>query len=133
MINLIKKTNFNAQAGSFHIIGLVVVFLVLFIAIYITKNPVKVLSQTTTDTKPPATLVYFVNPITSNIFTCNAQVNITCADEVGGSGCNSTSPKYCIDQTDSCTPNQTASIGPLLVSQEGLAYIRYQSTDNVGN
>lgn len=134
MIYLKKLTKklLDNQFGNIHLLGLIIVCIIFFVAFYITKSPSKVLSQTS-DTTPPSTLVQLVNPVFSNIFTCNAQVNIICRDEVGGSGCNSTSPLYCIDQTNTCTPDRSASLGPVLVSQEGLFYIRYQSKDNAGN
>ncbi|MDD5337465.1 MAG: hypothetical protein PHS02_03190, partial [Candidatus ainarchaeum sp.] len=59
----------------------------------------------------------------------NVTVNLTCSDG-SGSGCNRT--RYCISTVNNCTPNVTYS-GPVLMSSEGIYYIRYQSIDNVNN
>lgn len=124
-----KKINKKVSRKAIKLIILTIIVICSFAILH----PSFVLSQTSIDTTPPSTLVQLVNPVLSNIFTCNAQVNIICRDDVGGSGCNSTSPLYCTDQTNTCTPDRSASLGPVLVSQEGLFYIRYQSKDNAGN
>ena len=57
-------------------------------------------------------------------------VNLTCTD--AESGCNIT--YYCVDEADSCTPNETYS-GAFLVSPGVTStwYARFNSIDNMGN
>lgn len=59
----------------------------------------------------------------------NSAVTVTLSPVDSGSGIAST--KYCVDQANTCTPTTSGiSVG---VSAEGINYVRYFSTDNVGN
>jgi hypothetical protein len=60
--------------------------------------------------------------------TADVTVTLTPAD--AGSGVAST--VYCVDQVDSCIPG-TPYAGGFLVSTEDTNYVRYSSTDNLGN
>jgi len=60
--------------------------------------------------------------------TADVTVTLTPAD--AGSGVASTS--YCVDTANSCAPG-TPYAAPFLVSGEGTNYVRYSSTDNLGN
>ena len=60
-------------------------------------------------------------------------VTLVCNDSastVSSSGCAST--MYCIDTSDTCTPNQTYT-APVVISAQGFSYIRFYSTDKKGN
>ncbi len=59
-------------------------------------------------------------------------VALSCADNVGGTGCAAGYPKYCVDTDNSCTPS-TAYVAPLTISSAGETYIRYYSVDVAGN
>ena len=130
-------TKFNLLNNQKAFVNLVIILLFLFtfsIGVYVIQNPKDALSQVTHDTKAPVTTVRLVNPVKDNIFTCSAQIDITCADEVGGSGCDSVnSPKYCADKTNTCIPNNSSSFAPLLINMEGQIYLRVQSVDTAGN
>jgi len=86
------------------------------------------------DTTPPTTTIYGYKEDGSdysfNTWTNSDYINITlsCSDSV--SGCNIT--KYCIDTTNSCSPNETYN-GTITINSEGEYYIRYYSKDNVNN
>ncbi len=60
-----------------------------------------------------------------------ATVNLLCTDDEGGSGCAET--VFCVDADNTCTPNRVYGGGDVLVDADGYSYIRYYSTDNVGN
>ncbi len=64
-------------------------------------------------------------------YRSDVTVTLTCSDGVS-SGCNET--EYCVDQTPAapCIPNITYS-GPFDITAEGYNYLRFNSTDNVGN
>ena len=49
-----------------------------------------------------------------------------------GSGCHTDSPKYCTDSTNTCTPTTTYSTN-IDITTEGTSYVRYFSSDNLGN
>lgn len=128
-----KFVLFNAQKGFVHFVILALFLVVVFVGIYIIKNPDSVLSSSF-DTNPPHSIVQFNNTVKDNIFTCSAEVVIACTDDIGGSGCDTAkSPKYCIDTADKCIPQFKAIYAPILISQEGNGYIRYQSQDLAGN
>lgn len=50
-------------------------------------------------------------------------------DNEGGSGANKT--YYCVDQTNSCTPNTAGNI--VSVSTNSINFLRFMSLDNIGN
>ncbi|RLE68146.1 MAG: hypothetical protein DRJ45_08395, partial [Thermoprotei archaeon] len=56
-------------------------------------------------------------------------ISFNCNDSL--SGCNTT--LYCIDSNNSCTPNQTYNGTPIQISDEGISYIKYKTTDTAGN
>ncbi|NJC88030.1 MAG: hypothetical protein FIB02_05775 [Desulfuromonas sp.] len=60
--------------------------------------------------------------------TANVTVTLTPADARSGVA----STVYCVDTANSCVPG-TAYAAPFIVSTEGTNYVRYRSTDNVGN
>jgi len=60
--------------------------------------------------------------------TSYINITLTCADPI--SGCGTT--QYCTDGTNSCTPNTTYSL-PVQISTQETTYVRYNSTDNIGN
>lgn len=67
----------------------------------------------------------------------NVTITFDCVD-TDGSGCETTPdpfnnqyPYHCIDSTNSCTPDTPTR--DVLVSEEGIWYIRYFSRDNAGN
>jgi hypothetical protein len=59
----------------------------------------------------------------------NVTIALSCSD-TGGAGCAKT--HYCMDSNDSCTPS-TLYENPVPVTDEGIAYLRFQSTDQVNN
>ncbi len=61
-------------------------------------------------------------------YTSDVEVTITPSDTLSGIA----STTYCIDQTDTCSP-VTSYTAPLSITSEGQNYVRYSSTDNVGN
>lgn len=58
-------------------------------------------------------------------------VNLTCNDPENpdASGCETT--EYCVDSSDSCTPNTEGS--SISFDTEGVQYLRYRSSDVAGN
>jgi hypothetical protein len=63
-------------------------------------------------------------------WTSSPTVNVTFNCEDDGSGCDYT--LYCTDGSNSCVPGTTYTV-PVVMDTEGISYIRYASTDNVGN
>ncbi|RLI96007.1 MAG: hypothetical protein DRO99_05130, partial [Candidatus Aenigmatarchaeota archaeon] len=59
----------------------------------------------------------------------NVNIILSCSDG-SGSGCSNT--RYCVDQSNSCTPASVYS-GQFQVTNNGTNYVRYYSTDSVGN
>ncbi len=92
-------------------------------------------STFTYDATPPVTSATAVTntgaSYTFNTWTGSSYVNVTlnCVD-TGGVGCSIT--QYCTDTTNTCTPSTTYS-GVVQVSTTGTSYIRYNSTDTLGN
>jgi uncharacterized repeat protein (TIGR02543 family) len=83
----------------------------------------------TVDASPPTT-----SDNSSSTWTSTSPVTVTLSPSDGtGSGVAST--KYCVDTMNSCTPNTTGtSVSVSCASgSECVQYVRYFSTDNVGN
>jgi hypothetical protein len=78
----------------------------------------------TIDTAAPTT----TDDVPAGWQATNTTVTLAPAD--AGSGLAST--VYCVDQADACVPG-TAYGAPFLVSTEDTNYVRYRSTDNLGN
>ncbi|MCX6777019.1 MAG: right-handed parallel beta-helix repeat-containing protein, partial [Candidatus Micrarchaeota archaeon] len=84
-------------------------------------------------TAPVTTATAVKNDSSSYIFgtaTNSSYVNVTLSCSDGETGCNIT--KYCTDTNNTCTPSTTYS-SPVQISTQGISYIRYNSTDNLGN
>jgi len=62
----------------------------------------------------------------------SVSVTLSCADNVGGTGCAANYPKYCLDTANTCTPTTTYA-SAVSISTEGTSYIRYFSQDAVPN
>src|SRR6185295_413366 len=62
----------------------------------------------------------------------NSAQTITLSFNDAQSGINNGTRLYCIDTTDTCTPNLNYT-APVSVSAQGTNYIRYKVTDNAGN
>jgi hypothetical protein len=87
------------------------------------------------DSTAPATTATAVNndstPYTFGTWTASLQIYVTLAcSDTGGSGCFIT--YYCLDVINTCTPN-TQYTGAVEVTTKGSSFIRFNSTDNVGN
>jgi len=85
-------------------------------------------------TAPVATATAVNNDSSTYTFgqwTVSLQVNVTltCSD-TGGSGCFVT--YYCADTGNTCTPNAQYTV-PVEITTNGSSFIRFNSTDNVGN
>jgi hypothetical protein len=63
----------------------------------------------------------------------STDVNVTLTPSDNGSGLAST--KYCIDNDGTCTPTTTGTSAPVTCASSSVCqqYVRYYSTDNVGN
>ncbi len=81
---------------------------------------------TASATSPPDGASYTFDTWTGN----DVKITPSCSDNSGGSGCSTT--KYCTDTLNTCT-SSTAYTAPLTISSEGITYVRYRSTDNIGN
>ncbi len=84
-------------------------------------------TSTPTMTSPPDGASYTNNTWTKN----NVKVTITASDSGVGYD-NLAYPKYCWDTTNTCTPNTYISSGTTNTT-EGILYIRFNSTDRIGN
>lgn len=62
----------------------------------------------------------------------NISVTLSCTDNIGGVGCETGYPKYCLDTANTCTPT-TSYTTAVSISTEGTSYIRYYSTDTIPN
>ena len=99
--------------------------------------PELIISYTTPDTTAPTTSASATSPpgglsYTFGIVTNDSvQVTLSCGDS-GGSGCKSSYPKYCLDNSNSCSPLITYP-SPITISTGGISYIRYNSKDNANN
>ena len=93
----------------------------------------------TTDCASPAAKIDVVDPVTSAAvtsgtagdngwYTSDVEVTITPSDSLSGIS----TTQYCIDTANSCNPANAYST-PLSISTEGTNYVRYSSTDAVGN
>ena len=82
------------------------------------------------DTTAPVTTLKFTNFTCGNWTKENVRVELSCEDNVGGSGCKES--KYCIDTNDSCVPSNTYS-NSFEISNPGTNYLRYHSFDNSNN
>jgi PGF-pre-PGF domain-containing protein len=87
------------------------------------------------DTTPPVSSAFGKLPDDSN-YTFNTwtnaeyvNVSLSC-DKGNGSDCDKT--YYCVDSDNSCSP-ATEYSSPVMVSNEGVSYIRFYSTDVAGN
>ncbi len=77
------------------------------------------------DVTPPTTTDNYVDSAWKN----SAQtITLTCSDN--GVGCSTT--MYCVDQSDTCTPNTVYS-GPVTITNNDTNYIRYASNDTNNN
>ena len=74
---------------------------------------------------------YTFNTWTNN----NVTVTLTCTDNTGGTGCDSSYPKYCTDTTNTCDPTTagTSYTTPFTISTAGTSFVRYFSQDQVPN
>lgn len=85
------------------------------------------------DNTAPTTTATAIGNTTSMPYTWGSTsteglvITLTCSDV---NGCNVT--RYCIDATDSCSPNTTYT-SPINYNTNGTSYIRYSSNDSVGN
>ncbi|MEM2784773.1 MAG: Ig-like domain-containing protein [Candidatus Pacearchaeota archaeon] len=86
-------------------------------------NPLGTLSI---DNSAPNTSANF----TSIDWQVSDQVIELTAIDIGDAGVDAI--LYCIDQTDSCTPDQIYT-GPITISSEGINYLRFRANDSVGN
>ena len=93
-------------------------------------------SQVRQDRLPPVTTAEAAG-YTFGTSTSSAQVEVTLtATDGGGSGIASGFPKYCIATTNTCTPNVTYGAAFNVACTAGSVctqYVRYQSSDAVGN
>ncbi|MFH1240262.1 MAG: Ig-like domain-containing protein [Candidatus Diapherotrites archaeon] len=80
----------------------------------------------TVDDTAPVTTPSFTS---TNWQTADIAITLAC-DDATGSGCAETN--YCIDSVNTCTPATTYT-SEITHSTEGTNYIRFNSTDNVGN
>jgi hypothetical protein len=76
-------------------------------------------------TSPPGEGLYEFNTWTKH----DVEVNMSCSAEP--IGCSDSSPTYCIDSSNICTPNNKYN-SPFIMTQEGTQFIRYNSSDNLG-
>ena len=89
------------------------------------------------DTTPPVTTATATSGGNSYTFgtwaSSTVAVTLSCADNGGGVGCDTTNyPKYCTDTANSCTP-ATKYTGAVSTTTEGVSYIRYYSADTIPN
>jgi hypothetical protein len=86
---------------------------------------------TTHSTAVSGQATYTFNTWTNN----NVTVTLTCTDNTGGTGCDSSYPKYCIDTTNTCDPSITGTsyTTPFTISTAGTSFVRYFSQDQVPN
>jgi len=85
------------------------------------------------DTQPPTTSISCNNDDCLNTYNTDVTIELTCSDpEINGyaSGCDKT--YYCIDSSNECTPSSLYT-GPITLTEEETAYIRFYSNDSVGN
>lgn len=81
-------------------------------------------------------MVDTVKPTTTSSFTSSAwqtnyqTIDLICSDPEPASGCSAT--YYCIDNSNSCTPNLEYS-STLSMETEGTSYVRFYSKDMAGN
>ncbi len=87
------------------------------------------------DTSAPSTAPSAIksdgSPYTFNSFTNSSTVNVSlsCSDG-SGLGCDKTI--YCIDTSNTCSPNSVYS-SQVQISTQGTSYFRYRSNDTIGN
>jgi len=99
--------------------------------------PYIIVTYTILDTTKPQTFANMTSPPEGASYTFESltndtvQVNLSCSD-VNGSGCKINYPKYCLDDTNTCTPLTTYSTS-INISTGGISYIRYRSKDNFNN
>jgi len=88
----------------------------------------------TVDTTPPTTSASAIkndsSTYTFNTWASSSYVNVTLSCSDSGAGCDTI--QYCLDTSNTCTPNLTYSV-PVQISTEGTSYIRYKANDSVGN
>ena len=91
--------------------------------------------NTTSDTRPPSTTIsgklnddsdYIFNTWTNSNFV---NIFLGCKDQANGSGCRTT--QYCIGAEDTCIFSPYFDY--IQISEEGLFYINYLSTDLANN
>jgi hypothetical protein len=88
-----------------------------------------------TDTTAPTTTATASDHTLGN-WTNLGTVSVTLsADDGAGSGITAGYPKYCVDTTDSCTPDTSGTSLSITCSSGSTCtqYVRYQSKDNAGN
>jgi len=84
------------------------------------------------DKTPPETSASALGTVGSNgWYISDVLITLSCTDAV--SGCNEmVDTNYCIDQSNSCTPNTPYS-GQFIMTAEGTNYVRFSSVDRAGN
>jgi len=81
------------------------------------------------DTVPPVTTASYEGTAgTNGWYTSDVSIMLPAVDNDGGSGVNAT--YVCVDQDNTCVPMEGVSAE---IVSEGTHYVRYYSTDNLGN